>query len=70
LIGLVLLILEVVFINDVIQWNIDAWDDGLASGLLVTLGLLLIPIGITLSTAIGGLYMHWKEVCTPKYYKK
>ena len=61
-VGLVLTILEFTYFNTVLGWISEAFNEGVGTGIFVTL-FLPLPLAIFGITAYKGLYQHWNDVC-------
>jgi len=62
-IGFILSVLEFVYFDTVREWISEAFDQGVGTGIFVTL-FLPIPLVIFGLTAYKGCYRHWKLVTT------
>ena len=58
----VLLGLELAYLQTVIGWLMESYDEGIGTGLFVT-PFLFIPLTIFSVTIYKGLYQHWNDVC-------
>lgn len=59
-VGFILTILQFVYLDRVMGWVSEAYDEGLGTGIFVT-PFLFLPLAIFGVTAYKGCYQHWND---------
>lgn len=61
LVGLTMLGFELFNLGNVFMWTLEAWQDGIFAGILVTMGIF-IPITMVGLIAYKGFYQYWNDL--------
>lgn len=61
LVGLTMLVFELANLPQVLVWNMDAWEEGIFPGILVTIGNF-IPISMVGLIAYKAFYQYWQDL--------